>query len=537
MAKLATCPSCTTQLALPEQATLSDRARCPRCQDEFLLMETVQFSIPEAEILPPREAEPETPAAAVVDDEYSAALFTRETHDDDSSESPATPAAEPLSASAPLSDWEARLKRAIADDAVADDEPQSVETKRPSFDFGSSTRKATSSERFAEPEEYEVSDEDLFPKAESPRPSAEPVAYTSEEASPPEGDGSEAWEDSATVERLAPEIETDREVAFDVQTSTKLRTKRQRSLVRTLASASLGVVGIPLGLYALLWLRGPAGDMLQVAQYLPSFLLPASFAEPDFGLSDQQIVKQPLPPVVEEAPVEKELIAEAREVATDVPDAEPLVREDAAVALASAEEPAYRGPALSLVSPQEFSELFATALEVANQLSEGDLSTRESVSSKGQAYMSLARLAEKSSYLNQPGLAPDETTKALSAKRLFSNVLADPVVQRDLPQIALRWWQYADRPNSGMIFTGKVERIEETPAGPLAYVSLGSTNAVPEVPVLIGQANHAVGDEIGVVGKILPQPQETLPDFDPTLEAVVIDFYSFPMTAAPASRD
>src|SRR5690606_17895353 len=51
--------------------------------------------------------------------------------------------------------------------------------------------------------------------------------------------------------------------------------KKSRSPLRTLASASLGVVGIPIGLYVLLWLRGPAGDMLDIAQYLPSFMLPA----------------------------------------------------------------------------------------------------------------------------------------------------------------------------------------------------------------------------------------------------------------------
>ncbi len=543
MAKLATCPSCTTQLALPEQATLSDRARCPRCQDEFLLMETVQFSIPEAEILPPRETEPETTTADIADDEYSPAMFARESLDDapDSIEMPSmeTPSSEPLTASATLSDWEARLKRAIADNV--DDEPETSEPKRPSFDFGSARLGPTKSDSLAEPEEYEVADEDLFPKTESRKPTPEPVAwspadaYAPDESYEPEVAGVEEPEYAPTIEQIAANIKSERELPFDVQTSSKPRTKRKRSLVRTLASASLGVVGIPLGLYALLWLRGPAGDMLHVAQYMPAFMLPASFEEPDFIPGEEQIAEQPLPSVTEETPPAEELLAETNETETELPAAEPLVREDAAVAPASAEVPAYRGPSLELVNPQEFSELFATAQEVANQLGEGDLSTRESVSSKGQAYMSLARLAEKSSYMNQPGLSPDEMTKALSAKRLFASLLADPVVQRDLPQIALRWWQYADRPNPGMIFTGKVERIEETAAGPLAFVTLGSATAVPAVPVLIGNANHAVGDEIGIVGKILPKPQETLPELDPTLEAVVIDFYSFPVAVTASN--
>jgi hypothetical protein len=544
MAKLATCPSCTTQLALPEQATLSDRARCPRCQDEFLLMETVQFSIPEAEILPPSDAEAETAATAVADDEYSPALFMREELAEDTTESIEmeaieTPTSEPLSPSATLSDWEARLKRAIAENI--DDDPQPAEINRPSFDFGSARLGPTNSDSLAEPEEYEVADEDLFPKTESRKPMPEPVAwspadaYAPDDSYEPEEAGVDEPEYAPTIEQIAANIKSEREIPFDVQTSSKPRTKRKRSLVRTLASASLGVVGIPLGLYALLWLRGPAGDMLHVAQYIPAFMLPASFEEPDFTPAAGQIAEQPLPSITPETPPAEELLAETNDTETDFPAAEPLVREDAAVAPASAEVPAYRGPSLELVNPQEFSELFAAAQEVANQLGEGDLSTRESVSSKGQAYMSLARLAEKSSYMNQPGLTPDDMTKALSAKRLFANLLDDPVVQRDLPQIALRWWQYAGRPNPGMIFIGKVERIEETAAGPLAYITLGSATAVPAVPVLIGNANHAVGDEIGIVGKILPKPQETLPELDTTLEAVVIDFYSFPVSVTASN--
>jgi hypothetical protein len=54
--------------------------------------------------------------------------------------------------------------------------------------------------------------------------------------------------------------------------------RRKRSLVRSLALVVFaGLLGSAAGYYALLWMRGPNIDFLNVAQYLPAAALPASF--------------------------------------------------------------------------------------------------------------------------------------------------------------------------------------------------------------------------------------------------------------------
>ncbi|MDZ4656764.1 MAG: hypothetical protein SH868_04200 [Bythopirellula sp.] len=523
MAKLATCPSCTTQLALPEQATLSDRARCPRCQEEFLLMETVQFSIPEAELLPPVEVETET-FAPTVEDQYAPTTFARETASDgeesiEGSESETLPVSATPSTQKTLSDWEARLKRAIAADV--DDLPQEEETTLPQFEFRNLTTKAPAAktEPTPEPEDYAVSDDDLFPqttaKSAPQRDDWSPEdAYAPEEYSADDEPVIDSYTDH-DAEEPEPAI------AFNVQTDSAPRNKRKRNPLRTLASASLGVVGIPLGLYALLWLRGPSGDVLHLAQYVPSFLLPAAFEKPSF----EELAEQPSTTTSREA-VTGPLSDDAE---TEIASAEPLLRDDPAVAPASAEEPVYRGPIFAPVNASEFNELLAVAEPVVTQLGTGDLKSKESVARKGQAYMALARLADRSSYLNWPGHTPEEATKTLLAKQLFDRTLRDEVVQRDLPQIALRWWQYAERPSSGIVLTGRVERLETTAIGTIAFVSLSTEPVAPEIPVLVGNAEHREGERIGIVGSIMTNPQEQMPALEVTAYPLVIAHFSFPL--------
>jgi len=64
--------------------------------------------------------------------------------------------------------------------------------------------------------------------------------------------------------------------------STKSRGRRRdRSFASSLILIVVaGLIGLSGGYYALLWLRGPSMDFLSVAQYLPTAILPGSFAEP-----------------------------------------------------------------------------------------------------------------------------------------------------------------------------------------------------------------------------------------------------------------
>jgi hypothetical protein len=534
MAKLATCPGCTTQLALPENATLSDRARCPRCHEEFLLMETVQFSIPTAEILVHPEPETFSPTDTVnpnfhtpapesyiplnSDDEQTATSY--ESSVESITESEPTP----LPASATLSDWEARLKRAIAGNA--DDQP----TTKPTFESGNSQQPEAKQEVpiSYEPHEFLVDDADLIPDAIDKDDWSARDSIQEQEERTIKFSGDQTFSNDLNL----PQFDDDQEISSVIRTdSAAHRKKRKRSPWRTLISASMGVVGIPLGLYALLWLRGPAGDMLHIAQYLPSFMLPSEFHDQNQINSNEFLAEESAADVTEtikdsdtdQTFAENELYPE--KLAAD----EPLIHEDTAVAPASAELPSYQGPTFDLVDPAKFSEVLAAAQQAAPQLRIGDLKTKESVANKGQAYMALAHLADKGTFLNQPGHSPADTLKAQAAEQLLESTLRDEIVQRDLPQIALRWWQYAQRPSPGIILIGKVRRLESNDIGTLVFVSLDEDPITPKIPVLISRADYSEGEIIGIVGSIEQNPHDRLPAIDSSVGPIVIAHMSFPL--------
>jgi hypothetical protein len=509
-------------------------------------METVQFSIPTAEILPPPEPEVFSPDETLSPTTYSPASepyrseassceqpdptyeSTAEPLGYSSPEQESTP--EPLPTSATLSDWEARLKRAIAADV--DDSPPTEPASKPSFEFTHLKPPETNPEDAVtyEPQDFSIPDADLVPDSK-----LQSVASQSDWSA----ENSYQDEEEPTVKFTADQTVSnvvladlsqnarkwpDEETSVSIRTNTIPSKNRKRSPLRTLVSASLGVVGIPLGLYALLWLRGPAGDMLHIAQYLPSFMLPAEFSELGASEADEQLVQQS--PTDDQSEPE-DAIASNDSEAEPTADDEPQMREDTNVAPASAELPTYQGPTFALVDAAEFNDLLTAAQQVAPQLSTGDLKSKESVATKGQAYMALARLADKSSFLIQPGHSAEDTVTAQLARQLLQTTLRNEVVQRDLPQIALRWWQYAERPSPGIVLFGEVKRVQTTDAGAIVFVSLAADTVTPEIPVLVASTDLTEGETIGVAGTIEPNLDQRVPAINASLGPVVIAHYSF----------
>jgi DNA-directed RNA polymerase subunit RPC12/RpoP len=548
MAQLATCPGCTSQLALPEAATLSDRVRCPRCGQKFLLMESVQFSIPNAELIVEEEIEETKPYRSSLQpvpgaETYEPAPYKSESYEDpyETAKDPDETETSPFPASATLSDWEARLKKAIAagPEEVAEPTEESYKVVKPTIDEKFSMpdyaalKESLSAKLNSVEQDFEVPEADLTPT--EPFPSHETLeTWSAADEYTPES--LDAAEEEATVSTSFDQTVTDGPSVVSVETdiTTSPRRKKKRSLTRTLASASLGVVGIPLGLYALLWLRGPSGDMAGIAQYLPSFMLPASFNELDDSNS-QALVSDDLEPAEDELVEEMAETLPENDAATPLAETQPeTILDDPEVEPATATAPTpeqvtYQGPKFELVEPAEFNALFAAAEEAAPILAEGDLNTKESVAKKGQAYMTFAQLAEKFSYINQPGQTLDQAAQAALAQQLIRTTLRKDVVKRDLPQIALRWWQYPERPSTGMVMIGKIEKLDATDAGIVAIASLGIDGVAPTVPVLLGNTEHQEGDIIGVVGTIMVNPAEQLPEVDPGLGPLLISQYSFPL--------
>ncbi|QEG33868.1 hypothetical protein [Bythopirellula goksoeyrii] len=537
MAKLATCPGCTTQLALPEEATLSDEARCPRCGDEFPLMEVVQFSIPTAELIPASERSPSSEIA-----EWAAKTMELGLDQDNQSVEETIDAAgsgdgeiEPPASEVPdanltttLSDWEARLKRAISDteSAEADDPASESDDQASSVEpLQTETKLSDTLKDFSFPHEdlEPVSrDAPLSPAQQSgardaPEPSS--ASWAEVEADEFEFDSAEptvkTMADSTIANYAVP---SEPEVEIAISNSTEPRKKNSRSFVRTLLSASLGVIGIPLGLYALLWIKGPAADVAHLADYLPSFMLPASM---------QSTVPHS----------EQNATALALEESVPLPSGDnhalPPIVADPEVQPAAAEAPVYNGPRFELVESEDFSQLMTAAAQAAPELTTGTLAEDANNRRKGNAYMALCRLADKCSFMNQPGLSDMDADHATEAQELLESVLSDSEVLVDLSHIAGTWWKFKARPSSGIVFTGRVEHVENTPIGALAEVQLGETGAV--VPVLVGgQAPH-LGGQIGVVGSIVNDPSSSIPALSELSEPIVVAHFSVPLAGTFAS--
>ncbi len=512
MAKLATCPGCTTQLALPENATLSDAARCPRCGDEFALMEVVQFTVPTAELIPASEqsacsevAEWASQAMDIKTSGMRCSLDVTECEEEsailEDSSSPTELA--DAGATTTLSDWEARLKRAI-----------------------------TSTETFAEEGENpsEASEQGTLHDFSFPHEALEPPS------DPEEVDAETPWTPIETNEfdfsASEPTVKstsddtipclpttTSEDMAIDTTTEFAPRKKKSRSLSRTLFSASLGVVGIPLGLYALLWIKGPEADFTHLADYLPGFMLPPTLQ----GTSAQ--------------PHEIETVLalnESEPLSSQAEQALPELVEDSEVQPATAEAPVYSGPSFAMVGSEEFGRLLADATSAAIELATGTLGAESSNRRKGNAYMTLCRLAEKCSFINQPELSAAHSDQAAEAQELMEKTLSSPNVLEDLPHIAETWWKFKARPSPGIVLAGRVNHVETTAAGPLAMVKLSESGET--VPVLFGGSLPKSGTRIGIVGIIVNDPHSTIPGLSEFTESIVVAHFSVPILTEDLSE-
>jgi hypothetical protein len=85
-------------------------------------------------------------------------------------------------------------------------------------------------------------------------------------------------DDSSTLTcpRCEPDVEHASYGHFDA-TRTNPRRGRKPSIIRLLVGiVGGGLLGIFIGAYALLWLRGAEGDLLGIARWLPDAILPPS---------------------------------------------------------------------------------------------------------------------------------------------------------------------------------------------------------------------------------------------------------------------
>ena len=503
MANLAICPQCTQQLSLPDTAGPSALLECPECQATFLLSQAVQQSLPAArlvELTAPQPTVSELPAA-------------------------------PTDGSPALQSWEQRLKKAIATDQTtatvgegdaadeADQSPKTAASTMPNFEFeldlpsAESPKKSSLNFNLSDALATEPSSDALQPNVEPAGSTAKTLADfaaqldgRSEDQASPFAEAVEVAADSDQMEQSAEEVDAEQPKEVAIQAAPRQQASKRR-LPKVLAFAIGPVVGSLLGLYGLLWLQGTRADYLGLARVLPASMLPTSMLPADLGTAKSEAA------LALEKSSDGAALPEAGETIAPV-------RRDEEVTLASAVEPAVVKQRSWTVSAEEFAALVDEAIAALPDMLRGDLSDRESLRRKCQAYVVLCRLAEQIDFASQPGLAPSLQTTANQALQVFQQAAVSSIVRRDLGQIVSRWWKYGDRPNAGIFLVGSVQSREFVGDKTIAWLQVGDPSAPLSIPVLLqeqslGQGTDAeVGDQMTVVGDLITRADEIPTGFD-----------------------
>ncbi|MCA9235420.1 MAG: hypothetical protein KDA44_08100 [Planctomycetales bacterium] len=500
MASLATCPLCAKHLAIPKEASPDDRAQCPECDATFLLSNIFQVDLPIVRLLEPAaEIAEETPEVVSEVDEQTPAEMARSVPTttyasdqtiDDFSPSKGAPVES-------LASWESRLKLAIQQDAAelteqcdalestADKIPLSA---RPEFDFHLDPPPAEQSE---------------VAEAVPPNLPAQPL--------PTENNDSLNEEfETITKKSFHKEVAPNRDEPRITRSSPPQKRSRKLSALKVAALVvGPGVIGIFLGLYALLWIKGPSGDLANIAQYLPAVMLPAPEASEDSAVAPDVI----------------RLLAEDTPAAPPaLPKSEPSEpRRDEAVQQAAAVEPASE-PANTL--PEAFGQLLSAAQTALPNLVTGDLNSNEAVASKGRAYMTICQLAQQLEMASLPGLDTESQAEAAAAVDLFDTLPSHTTALADWASITSRWWGYEARPNQGIFLVGRIQNVQALGNYALCSVALDEPAAATRIPVLLEQPPGENGERIVVVGRIVAQPQSNLQGFTIDLPQVVVALHS-----------
>jgi hypothetical protein len=557
------CPRCTSHLALSGDVTPAAQVQCPICEVEFSLATVVPRELPQARLVDHADhadAEVEVEPDDLADQSTESAqerlsALLRSTAqwrpaapseeesavDDDRAldeEPPRAIAATAKPAAADLKLGDSRLDQLLSD--LIKEQPASPPESRFASHLAEAESLAVEFEPTQSPDFYA----DLDEVEETTQPESSRAA---EPAPVPVFAGEAAADDLPSDLRTAP------------------RRKRKPKLVRMLVGVVAGgMIGVGLGAYGLLWLRGPQGDFLGIARYLPPSMLPASvkqIAGDDAAANDSRDSEPPT--------------SESTLAATPLPQP----RFDSAVAPASVEEPvaepgdpsapdrlalAPEPSAPTLAPPPtessspttsttivarlrgvhlhplaELHEARDSANAALNEFLAGDLAQQQSWSTMGPAYIALAAFAEQFTLVEDVADQQDQLLEAqTAAKDVFRKLIGNAPRRADLATVAARWLQHDRRQNQGVILVGKVRNA--SPQGDLVEytvdVPLGDSAVASRV--LSSEASFNPGDDIAVVGAILPQPREQFAGYAGEASQVILAGWAFaPVALATPPSD
>lgn len=514
MASIALCPRCTSHLALPPGVDAAAQVQCPICEVEFSLATVTPRDLPQARLVEPLADFGDVEAA---------------TRDD----APAIPSPQE------------RLSRLLRTSPNWGAPAPSIERDVPA-----------PSEALAAEDVYEDAYEDADPELAPPEPAQDEAILQSRrrddlltEFRGETDDLAQLTATSSELRELDAEAEfadeelvadpldgapPDEELPLDLRTAP--RRKRRPAGVRTLVGAvGGGALGLLLGAYGLLWLKGPAGDFAGLSQWLPPAMLPASMQSMADADADDAAASEERGNFDEASP----------EIAT----AEQPPRRDAAVTPAAAVEPVLAdSPSLGEPTPPagwstspvvgdlrdvkfysaaDLDELLDAADAAHRQFLAGDLARQESWSTMGPAYMTLAALAERFTLTDPADFGNELVTTQVAAKNIFRGAVGNPARRTDLGTIAARWLQHERRQNNGVLLIGRVRDLR--PSGKwteyVVDVPLGENTVAANV--LMDSVEFSIGDEVAVAGAIVPRPQEQLAEYTGEASQVVVAGYAF----------
>ena len=529
MASITICPRCTSHLGLPDGIGPAAQVQCPICEVEFSLATVSPRELPQVRLVEQvEEAASENGAGPSAHERLSRLM--RSSGSWNASDEVAAP------------EIEETYDTAYQD---ADPELATPQPMRDELPLGSSRLDQLLSGLIKNPAE----------------PAASSVAPTMAAADEFEADLDADYEaeyaedadaeDDDVVVPLLGGVTDDDQLPSDLRTTP--RRKRRPAGLRTLVGVvGGGALGLLLGAYGLLWLKGPAADFAGLSQWLPPAMLPASMQSiADADVDDAASAEDWSTPEDSSAIAvadEPEVAEPEAEAPAELANADEPPMLDSAVTPAAATEPVVEAPLpevptppaawpttpvvgdlrdVKLFSVAELGKLVDVADEAHRQFLAGDLAQQESWATMGPAYMKVAALAERYTLIDPAEFNNELITKQMAAKNIFRGMVGDPARRADLATIAARWLQHERRQNNGVLLVGRVREIR--PSGKwneyVIDVPLGEDTVAAHV--LMDKIDFSTGDEVAVAGAIVPRPQDHLVDYQGDASQVVVAGYAF----------
>jgi hypothetical protein len=330
---------------------------------------------------------------------------------------------------------------------------------------------------------------------------------------------------------------------------------RKQSRLRPLAMAALGgIVGLAAGYYCLLWLRGKSGDFLDLADYLPTMILPAEF----------RVVAKPMskldPAVPTSAPDTKRQLSRAEEdsselaahdqhtsmevyatsstpigeksgqathVTTGAPSGtlQPAAYETSitvAPAATSAVQDRFLLASVPSFTSEDLAEALAAARIAQPLLIKGNLTDGRDVQlAKGRGYLALADLAQKLTFVAEAANSETLIAQRRAAEELLRETLSTTHIREEVARIFAKWLVSPNRRHGGVFFAANM--VWRNRFGPLTE-GLAQLDSGQTLTILApGEMVERLGKvkQVAVAGWLLERPKEQIAGYSGEAASVV----------------